>query len=96
MPIPVRTRPQEYELRPKVVESLKRNLELAQSVVRAWPDTKPWIPEADREDVAKKVRACAWACGPGVGHRAVHAGATEDENSVPLCQTCQPSCPTAV
>lgn len=53
---------QEYDLRPKVIETLKRNLELAQSVVRAWPDTKPWIPEADREDVAKKVRACACVC----------------------------------
>ncbi len=48
---------QELELRPRVVEGLRSRLELHRSIVKAWSDTKPWISETEREDVAKLVRS---------------------------------------
>ncbi|EFJ52505.1 heat shock protein Hsp70G [Volvox carteri f. nagariensis] len=52
---PIKRRAEDLELRPKVVEEIRKRLELQRSVVKAWPDTKPWISEVEREDITKLV-----------------------------------------
>ncbi|KXZ47053.1 hypothetical protein GPECTOR_38g290 [Gonium pectorale] len=52
---PIKRRAEELEMRPKVVEGLQKQIELKRSVAKAWVDTKPWIPEADREDMIKQL-----------------------------------------
>lgn len=57
-PPPAATRPpQDFELRPKVVEEVRKAVELKRMIARAWPETKPWITEKEREPVTKQVRA---------------------------------------
>ncbi|KAG2432896.1 hypothetical protein HXX76_008627 [Chlamydomonas incerta] len=52
---PIKRRAEELELRPKLMETVRKQLELKQSVVRAWADTKPWITEEEREGMAKQL-----------------------------------------
>eukprot|EP00198_Chlamydomonas_reinhardtii_P001208 XP_001690543.1 ER-located HSP110/SSE-like protein [Chlamydomonas reinhardtii] len=52
---PIKRRAEELELRPKLLETVRKQLELKQSVVKAWADTKPWITEEEREGMAKQL-----------------------------------------
>ncbi|GLI64023.1 hypothetical protein VaNZ11_007184 [Volvox africanus] len=52
---PIKRRAEDLEMRPKLVQELRNALELQRSIVKAWPDTKPWISEAEREEISKLV-----------------------------------------
>ncbi|GIL71901.1 hypothetical protein Vretimale_636 [Volvox reticuliferus] len=52
---PIKRRAEDLEVRPKLVQELRNALELQRSIVKAWPDTKPWILEAEREEISKLV-----------------------------------------
>lgn len=53
---------QEYEIRPQIIEKVKKDVDLKLMVAKAWADVKPWINETDRNDVEKKVRTEVCPC----------------------------------
>ncbi|GIL45761.1 hypothetical protein Vafri_2912 [Volvox africanus] len=52
---PIKRRAEDLEVRPKLVQELRNALELQRSIVKAWPETKPWISEVEREEISKLV-----------------------------------------
>ncbi|GFR42342.1 hypothetical protein Agub_g3033, partial [Astrephomene gubernaculifera] len=50
---PIKRRAEELELRPKLVEGLRSQAGLRRALIGAWPATKPWISEAEQQEVDK-------------------------------------------
>lgn len=50
---PMKARAEESELRPKLLEHLRKELDLKSKIVKAWTDTKPWINATEQSDVLK-------------------------------------------
>jgi hypothetical protein len=66
-------RADEAERRPEVLSVLRESLDLKKKVAKAWPDSKPWINETERELVSAKVRTaglCAAWGWPGAARGA--------------------------
>jgi hypothetical protein len=59
-------RADESEKRPEAISVLRNSVDLKKKVIKAWPDSKPWINETEAEKASAAVsctglrRACCW------------------------------------
>ena len=47
--------PQELESRPKVLAHVRNDVDLKLKTANAWPESKPWINDTEREEVVTQV-----------------------------------------